>query len=82
VGLTPCVALLPVVFAATPLGVASVLSIMAVFFVGTVLTILTVTMLGLKGMQLVRLGFFERHGEIITGLVVAAVGVFVVSLGL
>ncbi len=82
IGLTPCVALLPIVFAVTTLGTFSVVTIMAVFFVATLGTILLTTMLTLKGFQLVRLEFFEKHGEVITGLVIALTGILVVGLGL
>ncbi|MDY6893490.1 MAG: hypothetical protein SVO26_07250 [Chloroflexota bacterium] len=82
IGLTPCVALLPIVFAATPLGFSSVLSIMAVFFAATLGTILLVTTLALTGLQLIRLEFFEKHGEVITGLVIALIGFLVVGMGM
>lgn len=82
IGLTPCVALLPIVFAATASGASSVVAIMAIFLAATVATIMLVTTLALKGLQLVRLEFFEKYGEVITGLVIALMGILVVSLGL
>lgn len=82
IGLTPCVALLPIVFAATASGTSSVVTVMAIFLAATVATIILVTTLALKGLQLVRLEFFEKHGEVITGLIIALMGILVVSLGL
>jgi len=82
IGFTPCVALLPIVFAATAFGISSVVAIITIFLAATVATIMLVTALALKGLQLVRLEFFERYGEVITGLVIALMGILVVSLGL
>ena len=82
IGLTPCVALLPIVFAATPLGISSVAIIIAVFFAATLGTILLVTTLALEGLQLIRLELFEKHGEVITGLVIALMGFLVVGMGM
>jgi len=82
IGLTPCVALLPIVFAAIAFGTSSVVAVMAIFLAATVATIMLVTALALKGLQLVRFEFFERYGEVITGLVIALMGILVVSLGL
>jgi len=82
IGLTPCVALLPILFAVTPLGLSSILAIMAVFLIVTIATILLLTGMALKGLKLVRLEFFEKHGEIITGLVIALIGILVVGLHL
>ena len=82
IGLTPCVALLPIVFAATASGTSSVVAIMAIFLAATVATIMLVTTLALKGLKLVRLEFFEEYGEIITGLVIALMGILVIGLGL
>jgi len=39
-------------------------------------------MLALKGLQLMRLEFFEKHGKVMTGLVIALTGIVVVGLGL
>ena len=55
---------------------------MAVFLIVTIATILLLTGLALKGLKLVRLEFFEKHGEIITGLVIALIGILVVGLHL
>ena len=63
-------ALLPIVFAGTTLGTFGVVTIMVVFFIGTLGTILLITTLSFKGLQLVGPEFFERHGEIITELVI------------
>jgi nickel/cobalt exporter len=82
IGLTPCVALLPIVFAGTTLGISTVITVMVVFFAGTLGTILLTTMLALKGLQMVKLEFFEKRGEVITGLVIALIGILVVGLGL
>ncbi|MFC2050528.1 hypothetical protein ACFLTN_05080 [Chloroflexota bacterium] len=82
IGLTPCVALLPIVFAATASGTSSVVAVMIIFLAATLATIMLTTTLALKGLQLVKLEFFEKHGEVITGLVIALMGILIVSLGL
>jgi vacuolar-type H+-ATPase subunit I/STV1 len=82
IGLTPCVALLPIVFAGTTQGINAVIAIMVVFFVATLGTILTVVGLATKGLQLIRLKFIEKHGEVFTGLVIALMGIIVVGMAL
>ncbi len=82
IGLSPCVALLPIVFGATTLGTSSVVTIMVVFFIATMATILILTGLAVKGLQFIKLGFIEKHGEVFTGLVIAFMGILVVGMGL
>ena len=80
IGLTPCVALLPIVFAGTTQGINAVITLMVVFFVATLATILIATGLATKGLQLIRLNFFEKHGEVFTGLIIALMGIIVVGM--
>jgi ABC-type nickel/cobalt efflux system permease component RcnA len=74
-GITPCVALVPLTFAAHRHGMGAVVLVNAVFAVSAVIAILTATFFALKGLKLVRLGFFDRYGGVTAGLIIALIGV-------
>jgi nickel/cobalt exporter len=81
-GLTPCVALLPLAFASAGHGTEVTLGVIALFAVVTIGTILTFTYLGSKGFRAVRLEWFEKYGDIVTGIIIGCIGLFVVFAGL
>lgn len=74
-GITPCVALLPVTFAAVRYGTTTVILTNVVFAVSAVASILLATWLALRGMKLLRLKFFDRYSGITAGVVIALLGV-------
>ena len=74
-GLTPCIALVPLTFAARGLGATAVVSVVAVFALSAILSILTATWLALHGLRLVRLEFFDKYSGIAAGILIALVGV-------
>jgi hypothetical protein len=47
-----------------------------VFALATIVTYVAVTGLAMRGLERVSLGPFERYGEVLSGVLVAAVGVF------
>jgi ABC-type nickel/cobalt efflux system permease component RcnA len=81
-GLTPCVALLPLAFAAASHSTGVVLGVIALFAIATVIPILVLTFLSSAGLSFVRLSWFERYGDIITGIVIGCVGLMTMFLGL
>ena len=56
-GLTPCIALLPLTFAAVKCGTVGVILVNLIFAAGTIITILLLTWLRLVGLSCVKLGF-------------------------
>jgi nickel/cobalt transporter (NicO) family protein len=78
IGISPCVLLQPILFAAGAegLGVAAVAA--AGFALCTVGTMLAVTWAASRGMDRLNLPFFARYGDLASGLMLAALGVFVI----
>ncbi len=74
-GLTPCIALSPIVFAAHRYGIFSVGLVSAAFAFSAVLSILTATWLALHGLKLIKLGFFDKYSSIAAGILIALIGV-------
>ena len=74
-GLTPCLALVPLIFAARIHGSSGILAVILVFAVSAAASILIATRLALHGLRLVRLGFFDRYSSIVAGAVIAFIGV-------
>jgi hypothetical protein len=73
--LTPCIALLPLTFAAVKYGTMAVILVNISFTVGTVLTIMLFTWLGLKGLSWIKFEFFEEYGDIIAGVIIGLLGI-------
>ena len=79
IGLTPCVLLIPLAFRAGEMGMPAVVWTMIVFFVATMAAILLLVALALKGLQLIKFDFFEKYGEVITGVIIGIMGILVVA---
>ena len=79
IALTPCVLLMPLALRAGEMGMDAVLWTILVFFVATIATILFLVAACLKGLEVIRFEFFEKFGEVITGLVIGFMGVMVVA---
>jgi hypothetical protein len=73
--LTPCIALLPLTFAAVKYGTMAVILVNVSFTIGTVLTIMLFTWLGLKGLSWIKLEFFDEYGDIIAGVIIGLLGI-------
>jgi nickel/cobalt exporter len=73
-GLTPCIALLPLTFAAAKYGIMAVLLVNAVFSAATVATILVFTWLGTMGLSCIRLDFFDDYGDVFAGVIIGLLG--------
>ena len=74
-GLTPCIALVPLTFAARVHGTSATVAVILVFALSAVLSILVATRLALHGLRLVRLGFFDRYSSIAAGILIALIGI-------
>ena len=82
IGLTPCVTLLPLTFAATPLGFPSVVLVNIVFAVCTIGTMLMVTTVASLGATWIKMEFFDKYGDVIAGVVIGCLGIITKILGL
>jgi len=74
-GLTPCIALLPLTFAAVKYGTTAVILVNISFAVATVGTIIIFTWLGLKGLSWIKLEFFDEYGDILAGVIIGLLGI-------
>ena len=79
IALTPCILLMPLALRAGEIGLDAVIWTILVFFVTTLAAILILVAAGLKGLEVIRFEFFEKFGEVITGLVIGLMGVMVVA---
>jgi hypothetical protein len=61
------------------MGMPAVVWTMIVFFVATMAAILLLVGFGLKGLELIKFEFFEKYGEIITGVIIGIMGTLVVA---
>jgi ABC-type nickel/cobalt efflux system permease component RcnA len=75
-GSSPMVEGLPAFLAASTYGLTLLATMAAVFAASTIITYATVTGAALHGLRRISLGPLERYGEVLSGLVVAAVGVY------
>jgi len=81
-GLTPCIALLPLAFAGASISIGTAMGVIVLFSISTIIPILTLTYLGSKGLSFMKLDWFERYGDIITGIVIGCIGLMTMFLGL
>jgi len=74
-GSSPMIEGLPAFFAAGKYGAALIVAMSLVFAASTIITYVLLCVLSVAGSEQVKLGAFERYGEILSGLFIAVVGV-------
>ena len=79
IALTPCILLMPLALRAGEISMAAVFWTIVVFFVATMAVILILVAACLKGLQVIKFEFFEKFGEVITGIIIGFMGVMVVA---
>jgi nickel/cobalt exporter len=78
----PCVAVIPLMFAAAPLGWGSTLAVVAAYELATIGTMVALVLPARAVATAVRSTWADRYGDVLAGGVIASVGLVVVSLGL
>ncbi len=78
VGISPCILLVPILFAAAASGRAAVAFAVAGFTICTVVTMVGVALFATHGLRRLDLPFFTRYGDLLSGLLIAAIGVLVI----
>jgi nickel/cobalt transporter (NicO) family protein len=73
-GSSPMVEGIPAFFAAAKYGIGLIVPMAAVFALGTIATYVILCVHATAGLQRLRLGMFERCGEVLSGAVIALVG--------
>ncbi len=74
-GSSPMVEGIPAFFAAARYGFALIAAMALVFAAGTIATYVALCVLSSEGLGRVRLGALERYGEVLSGVLIALVGV-------
>ncbi len=77
----PCVAVIPVLFAAAPLGVAKALGIVLAYELATILTMVALVLPARAATHAFRGAWVARYGDATAGAVIVAVGLMVAALG-
>lgn len=78
----PCIAVVPVLFAAAPLGVAHTIFLVALYELATIVTMVALVLPARAGTQLLRGAWFTRYGDATAGGLIALTGIVVGVLGL
>ncbi|MGK5086022.1 hypothetical protein WDW86_00550 [Bdellovibrionota bacterium FG-2] len=76
-GLSPCLAVFPVFAAASGRGTLALTSTLVAFSFGVLTTLISATVLVSRGFMAFDHPLIEHYGEVIAGLVIALMGVFV-----
>ena len=74
-GSSPMVEGIPAFFAASKYGLGLIVVMSVVFAISTIATYVLLCVFSTAGLQRVRLGAFERYGEVLSGAFIALVGV-------
>lgn len=78
----PCVAVIPIIFAAAPLSIPSTLAIVAIYELATIGTMVGLTVAARAGTSLIRGRWIERYGDSAAGALIAVTGICVAVLGI
>ena len=77
----PCVAVVPIVFAAAPLSRVATLAIVIVYEAATIATMVALTLTARAGASQLRGKWVERYGDSLAGAMIVATGIVVAVLG-
>jgi len=77
----PCVAVVPLLFAAAPLGAMQTVVLVALYELATIATMVALVLPARAGAQLLRGSWFTRYGDAAAGGLIALTGVVVGVLG-
>ncbi|MGD8375746.1 MAG: hypothetical protein PVF68_06360 [Acidobacteriota bacterium] len=80
VGLNPCVLAIPLMFGTIADGGWSIFWVGTSFAVTSIAVLVAATTLGYRGIHRIRLGFLDRYGEVLSGLIIALLGVVLIVL--
>lgn len=78
----PCVAVIPLLFAAAPLGPAAATAIVLVYEVSTLATMVALVLPARAGAGLLRAPWLDRYGDAVAGVLIAGIGLAVAALGI
>jgi hypothetical protein len=77
----PCVAVMPIMLAAAPLGAVKLAMLVLVYETATLAALVGLVLPARAGANVIRAHWIERYGDAAAGATIAAVGLLVLSLG-
>jgi hypothetical protein len=77
----PCVAVIPILFAAAPLGAVRTTAVVVLYELATIGTMVALVLPARAGARSLRAPWIDRYGDAVAGGVIASVGVIVAGLG-
>jgi nickel/cobalt exporter len=77
----PCVAVMPIMLAAAPLGAVKLTTLVLVYEIATLAAMVGLVLPARAGVNVIRAHWIDRYGDAVAGATIAAVGVLVLSLG-
>jgi nickel/cobalt exporter len=78
----PCVAVIPLLFAAAPLGTAPTVGIVLLYEAATIATMVVLVLPARAGFEKLRFPWLDHWGDAVAGGVIAATGLVVMALGI
>jgi len=78
----PCVALIPMIIAASAKGWSAVGSVVVVYELATIMAIVILVQLAHAGARRLRFGWVDRYGDVVAGALILTVGTLVTVLGI
>lgn len=78
----PCVAVIPLLFAAAPLGAGQTTAVVLLYEAATIGTMVSLVLPARAGANVLRARWLDRWGDAAAGAVIAAVGITVTALGI
>lgn len=78
----PCVAVIPLLFAAAPLGTAKTVGLVLLYEAATIGTMVALVLPARAGLERLRFPWLDHWGDAVAGGLIAATGVVVMALGI
>jgi hypothetical protein len=78
----PCIAVIPLMFAAIPSGWPAALVVVLAYELATIGTMIALVLPARAIAQTIRGGCIERYSDVLAGVVIASVGVLVIGMGI
>ena len=77
----PCVAVIPLIVAAAPLGAIAVAAVALVYEAATIVTMTALTLAAWRGVRTLRVRWLDHYGDAAAGGLIAALGLVLLALG-
>ena len=78
----PCVAVIPLLFAAAPLGTAPTVGVVLLYEAATIATMIVLVLPARAGFERLRFPWLDHWGDAVAGALIAATGLVVMALGI